>query len=444
MKINDAFLIKGGKPLKGEVLISGAKNAALKLIISSLLFDHPVTLKNVPEIGDVYALIELIKDLGGRAYFQDKNVLYIDGRGLTKNKVNLYFGSKIRVSFMFFAPLLYRFGECYIPNPGGCRIGARPIDRIIEGMRSLGITVEYSSQTGYYYAKMTKKPSGYYRFEKPSHTGTEFLIMLSIFNQDKVIIENPAKEPEIDNLIEFLNQNGAKIKKEKNKIVIEGIKKLNKPKPFSVINDRNEVITYATLSLASGGEILINSINPDLIETFLKKVKQTGNQFTIYSGDKIKFIGKPNFKAVNITTAPHPGFMTDWQPNWAVLMTQAKGTALIHERVFEGRFSYVEELRKLGVKIEFSQPKITAPEKYYYFNYDKNKQYLQAIKIHGSQTLHGGVLNITDLRAGATLAIAALIAQGESIINNASILERGYEQFVNKIINLGGNIKRYE
>jgi UDP-N-acetylglucosamine 1-carboxyvinyltransferase len=440
--MNDAFIVNGGKPLKGEVVISGAKNAALKLIITSLLFDYPVTLKNVPQIGDVYALTELIKDLGGKIDFVKKNVLLIDGRGLKKDKVALYFGSKIRVSFMFFAPLLYRFGQCYIPNPGGCRIGARPIDRIIEGMRSLGINVTYSSETGYYFAEMKQKPFGYYKFEKPSHTGTEFMIMLSIFNEEKVIIDNPAKEPEIDNLIDFLYQNGARINKLENRIIIHGIKKLNKPKPFTVINDRNEAVTYATLALASRGKVVIKSINPNLIDAFLKKVKKTGNDFQIYSSNKIKFIGKSKFKSVNVTTSPHPGFMTDWQPNWAILMTQAQGISIIHERVFESRFSYVEELQKLGAKIQFIQPKVKDPKKYYYFNYDNNKKYLQAIKIYGPQSLHGGVLKITDLRAGATLATAALIAQGESIINNASILERGYEDFVAKIINLGGNIKK--
>jgi UDP-N-acetylglucosamine 1-carboxyvinyltransferase len=440
--MNDSFIINGGRSLKGEVIISGAKNAALKLIISSLLFNSPVILKNIPRIGDVYSLIELIKDLGGKIDFIDQNILLIDPHGLKKNKVSLYFGSKIRVSFMLFAPLLYRFGNCYIPNPGGCRIGARPIDRIIQGMKTLGIDVSYSSKTGYYQAQMKQKPSGYYRFEKPSHTGTEFLIMLSIFNRNQVVIENPAKEPEIDNLIDFLNQNDAKIRKEKNRIIVEGVKKLDKPKPFTIINDRNEAVTYATLALASRGRIIIKKINPNLIEAFLKKVKQTGNQFKIHSSNQIEFIGIPDFKAVSITTAPHPGFMTDWQPNWAVLMTQAHGRSIIHELVFESRFSYVNELKKLGAKIEFFQPQVVSPKKFYYFNYKKNKSYMQAIKISGPQSLHGGAITIHDLRAGASLAIAALIAKGESVINNASILERGYENFVYKITNLGGEIKK--
>jgi len=440
--MNDAYLINGGKPLKGEVKISGAKNASLKLIIAALLFDYPVILKNVPRIGDVFTLLNLIKDLGGKAEFIEENTLLVDGRDLKKNKVSLYYASKIRVSFMLFAPLLYRFGHCYIPNPGGCRIGARPIDRIIEGMRALGINVEYSSKSGYYFAHMKDKPVGFYRFNKPTHTGTEFLIMLSLFTPKKVIIENPAQEPEIDNLIDFLNQGGAKISKKRKRIEIENSTNLSQPKPFSIINDRNEAVTFATLALASKGKIIVKNINPHLLTAFLKKVKQTGNQYEIISPNSIKFVGKENFHAVNISTTPHPGFMTDWQPNWAILMTQAQGTAIIHERVFENRFSYVEELKKLGAKIEFFQPKVKNPQKYYYFNYEKNKQYHQAIKIHGPQALHGGVLNIADLRAGASLAIAALIAKGESIIQNASILERGYENFTEKVLKVGGEIKK--
>jgi UDP-N-acetylglucosamine 1-carboxyvinyltransferase len=172
----DSYLIKGGKPLKGEIILSGAKNVALKTIIAALMFKGDVILKNIPRINDVLDLIELIKSLGVKADFIEKNTLKINSNNLKNNRVELQYGSKIRVSFMLFAPLLSRFGECFVPNPGGCRIGARPIDRIVKGLVALGIKVDYDPDTGYYHAKISKKPDGKYRFEKPSHTGTELLM----------------------------------------------------------------------------------------------------------------------------------------------------------------------------------------------------------------------------------------------------------------------------
>lgn len=439
--MEDSYIIKGGKRLTGEVNLSGAKNAALKMIIASLLFEKKVILENIPRINDVNELIHLIKLLGVQVEFIDKNIIEIDPTTLDKNKVDLFHASKIRVSFMLFAPLLYKFRKCFLPNPGGCRIGARPIDRIVDGMKKLGISLEYDSQTGYYQAEMKKRPSGSYRFSKPTHTGTELLIMISVLGNDKVILENCAVEPEIDNLIEFLNEAGAKITKINNKIEIVGVKKLSLSKPFKILYDRNEAITYICLVLATGGDIKINNINQNHIDAFIKKVNQAGAEVNI-DKQSLVFRFKEKLKAVDITTSPHPGFMTDWQPNWAVLMTQAKGKSVIVERVFENRFSYVNELNKLGSKIKFIDQKISHPESFYFFNYKKNIKYNQAIEIEGPVKLHGGVLNIFDLRAGASLAIAGLIADGESVINGVSILERGYEDFIDKVKKIGGDIKK--
>lgn len=439
--MEDSYIIKGGKKLKGEIYLSGAKNVALKLIIASLLFDEKVILENIPRINDVFELIKLISDLGAKVRFVDKNTLEINPTELKSNKVNLFFGSKIRVSFMMFAPLLYRFGECQIPNPGGCRIGARPIDRIIEGMKTLGVDVEYDHSTGYYQAKMKNKPSGYYKFLKPTHTGTELLILLSIFSRDQVILENCALEPEIDDLINFLNQSGAMIERRNQIIKIKGVKKLLFKKPYKIIPDRNEAVTFIVLAIGSRGEIVIKNLKKELFETFLKELKKAGGLIREEkSGIYFGFNNRIN--PVSIETSPHPAFMTDWQPNWAVLMTQAQGVSTITERVFENRFSYVDELKKLGAKIEFVENKIDNPWEYYYFNYDKNKKYFQKIKITGPVNLHNGILKIADLRAGASLAVACLFAQGESIIQNVSVFERGYEDFIQKVISLGGEIEK--
>lgn len=440
--MKDSYLIKGGKKLEGEVVLSGAKNVALKTIIGALMFKGDVILKNIPRINDVLDLIELIKSLGAKAEFTDKNTLLINADNLKNNRVDLQYGSKIRVSFMLFAPLLHRFGECFVPNPGGCRIGARPIDRIINGLVSLGIKVDYDSETGYYHAKINDKPRGYYRFEKPSHTGTELLMLIGLMTNEKVDIDNIANEPEIDDLISYLNSAGANISEEKNKITISKSPELKQKKAFTIMSDRNELVTYATLVVASKGSVIIGPIKEDLIASFLKIMEKVGVGLEKMKDDKFKFYYEKEIKSTNIETLPHPGFMTDWQPSWAILMTQAKGDSIIHERVFENRFSYVEELKKLGAKIEFTNIEVTNPENFYHFNYEKGHEYRQTIKIQGGYELHNAILNISDLRAGAALACAALLASGETVVNGVSILERGYENFVGKITKLGGDIKK--
>jgi len=438
----DSYVIKGGKPLKGEVILSGAKNVALKTIIAALMFKGDVILKNIPKINDVLDLIELIKSLGATARFTEKNTLIINGDSLKNNKVELQYGSKIRVSFMLFAPLLYRFGECYVPNPGGCRIGARPIDRIIKGLVTLGVKIDYDTETGYYHAKITNKPKGKYHFEKPSHTGTELLMMIGLMTDEKVEIENIANEPEIDDLILYLNSSGANILEESNKIIINECPELKQKEAFAIMSDRNELVTYATLAVASGGDVTISPINENLISSFLEIMKIAGAGVEEISNYKYRFFYQGKIKPVNIETSPHPGFMTDWQPSWAILMLKANGSSVIHERVFENRFSYVEELKKLGAKINFVEVSVENPEFFYHFNHEKDKIYQQTIKIQGGEELHNAILNISDLRAGAALACGALLADGESVVNGALILERGYEDFVGKVKKLGGEIRK--
>ena len=440
--MTDSYLISGGHPLKGEVVLSGAKNVALKTIIGALMFKGEVTLKNIPRINDVLDLIELIKSLGATAEFIQKNTLVVNGDSLKRNRVDLVNGSKIRVSFMLFAPLLHRFGECFVPNPGGCRIGARPIDRIIKGLITLGIKVAYNSETGYYHAKIINKPKGTYKFEKPSHTGTELLMMIGLMTGDKVVIENIANEPEIDDLILYLNSSGARIVEEENKIIIGQTSELKQKEAFTIMSDRNELVTYATLAVASKGEVIISPINENLIGSFLEIMKKTGAGVEVISNFKYRFFYKGEIKPVDIETLPHPGFMTDWQPSWAILMIKANGPSVIHERVFENRFSYVDELKKLGSNIKFIESKVENPSDFYHFNYDKNNAYQQTIKIIGPSQLHNAILNIADLRAGAALACGALLAEGESVVNGASILERGYEDFVEKVKKLGGEIRK--
>lgn len=440
--MEDAYRIHGGKKLQGAVTLSGAKNAALKMVIGALLFDGKVTLNNVPRIRDLDELLHLFVELGATAEFVDTNTVTIDGSGLKSNTVDLLHGSKIRSTFLLFAPLLKRFKEAHIPNPGGCRIGARPIDRIMNGLKELGGIVEYDHATGYYHAKLAGKTRGSYTFEKPSHTGTEFMIMLSLFAEGTVVIENAALEPEIDDLISFFNESGAHIVRSGSRIEVKGVDSLTQKKPYTIVSDRNEAVTFAVLGLITKGDITVGPINPALLEVFIQTVQGCGGGVEIVGKDKVRFYHKGPLHATHIETEPHPGFMTDWQQNWVVLMTQAEGVSTLHERVFENRFAFVSELQKLGAKIEYDSTPVANPKQYYHFTYDPEKVYKQAIKIYGPQQLHSGVLTVTDLRAGATLAIAALLVPGESIVNGVSILERGYERFVEKVVAVGGDIER--
>lgn len=442
--MEDAYIIQGGYPLRGEVQLSGAKNVALKVIIASLLFKNKVHLANIPKIKDIEELLHLIRTLGGKAEFIKKNTVVIDGSGINTHQVDFLHASKIRVSFMLFAPLLFKFGQALIPNPGGCRIGSRPIDRQIDLMKAFGITVSYCHDDGYYHAKLNKeKINGIvYQFDKSTHTGTELAILFGGIASGQTIINNASQEPEIDDLINFLNLGGAKIKRVGRKIHVEGVRHFKQNQPYTIINDRNEAVTYAIFALATKGEVTVSKIEPPMIEVFIRKVEKAGGGVTIDDG-RVRFFYKNTLRAIDVTTVPHPGFMTDWQAPWAVLMTQVHGTAIIHETVFENRFSYVEELKKLGAQIEYFQPKVNHPDNLYQFNLTSvNKLNPQAIKIYGETKLHNGVLNVFDLRAGANLLIAAMIASGESIVNGASIIDRGYEEIDKKLKLLGAKIEK--
>ncbi|MFA9288884.1 MAG: UDP-N-acetylglucosamine 1-carboxyvinyltransferase [Weeksellaceae bacterium] len=440
--MENAYLIHGGKPLRGTVELSGAKNVALKALIAALLFESEVVLHNIPRIGDIIELMHLLELLGAKATFEGTNTVRIDSSNLKSHEVDLLHGSKIRVSFMLFAPLLYRFNKALIPNPGGCRLGARSIDRVVEGLQALGIEVTYDSETGYYDATMNAKPHGTYHFEKASHTGTELLIMMSVFGEGQITIENAALEPEIDDLISLLNAGGAQIKREGNNIVVTGVEKLVQTKPHTILSDRIEAATYASLALATKGEVTIKSIPEHCVKSFNEMLIEAGAEVKQHEPGVWSYKYVQPLKAVSIETTPYPGFATDWQPTTAVLFTQAEGKTLIHERIFENRFSYVDELKKLGADIEYVTPQVEDPKKYYHFNYDAEKEYTQAIEVNGPQHLHGGVLAVADLRAGATLAIAALVADGESYVQGIQHLERGYENFVEKVKVLGGDIQK--
>jgi len=312
-------------------------------------------------------------------------------------------------------------------------------------MKSFGINIEYDSSTGYYAGEMSvARPNATtYKFAKPTHTGTELALMIACFAQGESVIQNAATEPEIDELVHFLNSSGGKIQRKGSEIHITGVSLLRQTSEFIIGTDRNEAPTYAIFGLATQGDVVVYGIDELTISNFIEKVRQIGGGVeTVDKG--IRFFYKGELQATDIETRPHPGFMTDWQAPWALLMTQANGISTIHETIFESRFGYVSELKKLGAKIDFYDPKVSDPQNLYQFNYTdrENDCDPQAIRIHGKCHLHGGVLNVSDLRAGASLLIAATVASGESVINGASVIDRGYEAIDEKLKNLGCTIKK--
>lgn len=442
----DAFIVRGGQPLKGTVRLSGAKNIASKIMIASLLFDEPVHVHNIPHLKDVLELTHVINASGAQISLE-KGECVIDPSMMSSHEVDLLHGSKIRVSFMLFAPFLKKFGKARIPNPGGCRIGARPIDRMIALIESFGVTTQYDSTTGYYDATVKGEAlvGTDFTFSKKTHTGTELAIMCATVAQGDSIIRNVALEPEIDDLIQFLNNAGAHIRRVGEEIHVQGIAHLTAPlTPYSIACDRNNAVTYAIFALATGGDVTVEGAQASQLGVFLKYLDQAGAGYEVHDSS-IRFFSKGSLKPTDVTTVPEPGFMTDWQAPWAVLMTQAEGVSTIHETVFENRFGYAQELNKLGAHIEFYRPQVDDPQKTYQFDIHDMQAFeseYQGIRIKGPTKLHGGVMHVTDMRAGATLLIGACLAQGESVVIGATEVDRGYDDIEEKLTAIGADIKR--
>lgn len=436
------FIIRGGKKLKGEISVFGSKNVASKALVAACLTSEEVSIENLPLISDVVTMSDIIEHLGGKIVFKDHKIT-IKMENLISEKISLEKAAEIRPSFMFLAPLLARKGKAIIPNPGGCRIGARPIDRVVIGLKQMGVKIKYNNKDGYFYAEAPNGLKGTkYKFEKSTHTGTETMILAAVLAKGKTVLENAAEEPEIDELIGLLNRMGANIIREKQRrIIIEGVKKLHGAS-FRIVPDRNEIITFATAAILTEGEVFVKGINKRGIEEFLEMLDECGGGFE-EKPNGIKFFYKGVLKPTDVTTGYYPGFMTDWQGPWVVLMTKADGVSTLHERVYENRFTYVNELKKMGAEIELFNPVVRHSEKFYNFNMkDDTKNNSHAARIYGPRKLHNGILDIADLRAGATLVLAALAAQGESVLFEIEHLDRGYEQFDKRLKKLGASIKR--
>ena len=436
------YIVTGGNKLSGEIKISGSKNVVTKAVIAACLTDEPVTLKNVPEITDNQALLEIIESIGGTVDRREDEVT-ITVKEIKNCELSLEEGARVRTSSMFLAPLLLRAKKAVVPNPEGCRLGARSIERHIEGLEQMGANIVYRSEDGYYHASTEGLVGTTYRFEKNTHTGTETLILAATLASGTTTIENAAEEHEIDDLIALLNSMGANVKRvEPRKIVIEGVEKLHGA-TYEIVPDANEFVTFAILSVLTGGELNLTNINMKIVGTFIEELKKCGIEYE-ERDNGVRFFAPNGINPSAIVTSPEPGFKTDWQGPWAILMTQANGESTIHESIYENRFGYVSELRKMGARIEYFQPEVSDPSSFYNFNYDPNSSYKQAIRISGPQKLHNAILKVSDLRAGATLIIGALIAQGESVIYGIEQIERGYEKILQRLKSVGAQIEEVE
>jgi UDP-N-acetylglucosamine 1-carboxyvinyltransferase len=435
------YIVIGGKPLKGEVSIRGAKNASYKQIIASLLTEDLVQLDNIPQISDVKITASIAKSLGSNIVFNGEHCAEISTPKITNSIVPNGTGEKSRTSFMFAAPLLIRTGTAVVPIPGGDKLGNRPLDRLYECFSQMNIHTE-ETEKSIIFKTDGIKPT-HYTFNKPSHTVTEVIIMTAALVEGQTIIDNAALEPEIDDLIEMLNSMGADIKRgdlDPKRIIINGVSKLHGTK-HQVISDRNEAVTFACAALATKGSINILRINPDTIKTFLQTIVVMGAKVEVGLDEVLITWVKP-LKAIDIETEPEPGFMTDWQALFTIVLSQAVGCSSIIEKVYPSRFQHIENLIKMGAKVNYFNPNINNPDEYYQFNIENDKPGLfHGVKIYGPVKLSPAKFTINDLRAGASTTLAALTANGESIIDGVEFIERGYEKLADRLRSLGANIE---
>lgn len=435
------YVIQGGSSLKGSTKVSGAKNVALKALVAACLTDETVIIKNIPLISDVKIMLEIIREIGGEVVVKD-HVAEVTVKNLNTSEIPLDRAAAIRASSMLISPLLIRKKEALVPNPGGCRLGARPIDRTIDGLREMGAKISYDRNDGFFHAQADELHGVTYEFEKNTHTGTETLIIAGAMASGKTVLRNASEEPEVDELIELINSMGAKIKRLPGRIIeIEGVKNLHGAE-FTIKPDRNEIVTIACAAILTGGDVFVEGATKDALDAFLVKLDEAGGGFEIKENG-IRFFATGGLKATDVTTAPAPGFMTDWQGPWVVMMTAAEGETVVHETVFENRFGYIKELKKMGAKIDLFNPPVEDPKEFYNFNIkDDDPSFFHAVRVHGPSSLHNGVVQVTDIRAGATLVLAALAASGTSTILGIEILERGYEALEERLSNLGAKIKK--
>ena len=415
----DKLLVSGGVPLQGDVRISGAKNAALPVLVAALLSEEPLVVSNIPHLQDITTTMELLGRIGVRLVVHEKMTIEADASNLTSLTAPYDLVKTMRASILVLGPLLTRFGEAEVSMPGGCAIGSRPVDLHIKGLQAMG--AEISLDSGYIKAKAKRLKGARIFMDMVSVTGTENLMMAATLADGLTIIENAAREPEVADLAQCLISMGAKIEGAGTDIIkIEGVKKLHGGK-HSVIPDRIETGTYMVAAAITGGNVRVRDTRPAMVDAVTEKLREAGADIEI--GEDWLRVNCENKKlsSVNVRTSPFPAFPTDMQAQFVVLNSIAKGTGSVTETIFENRFMHVQELMRMGADIEM--------------------QGNTAI-IRGVKSLHGAPVMATDLRASASLALAGLVADTETMVDRIYHIDRGYECIEEKLAGLGAQIRR--
>jgi UDP-N-acetylglucosamine 1-carboxyvinyltransferase len=404
--------------LRGKVKISGSKNAVLPAIAASLLTEDQVRLENIPLVKDVFSMLTLMKELGSD-YQVKKNALTIQVKKVLSEEASYELVRVMRASILVLGPLLARYGKAVVALPGGCAIGSRPIDLHIAGLHKLGalITLEH----GYIKAEAEELRGAEIQFEKKTVTGTENLVMAASLAHGETVLRNCAQEPEVSNLCQLLVKMGAAIEGIGEEVIrIKGVRELGGA-VHGIIPDRIEAGTFLVAGALTQGDITLTDIEPVHLDTIIEKLRYSGAVIETLEDDTLQVIGSPEIRPQDVTTSPYPGFPTDMQAQFMVLMTQASGTSIITETIFDRRFSHVNELLRLGANIEVTGDKAL---------------------VKGKTPLSGAEVIATDLRASASLILAGLIASGETHVNEVEHIDRGYEAIEEKLKGLGARIER--
>lgn len=412
-------IIVGQKRLSGEINISGAKNSVLPILIASILSNNSVQIKNTPNLDDVSTSLNLLKSIGVKVSIVNNNTIEINTLGIKQYSADKNLASSMRASILMLGPLLARFGIAQVSYPGGCKIGARPVDLHIAGLEALGAKIEIVDDSIVAKAEHGLT-GGRFRFGVVTVTGTENIIMAACLAKGKTILENVAREPEVVDLCDFLNTLGAKISGAgTSTIEIEGVESLGSG-TFTVLPDRIETGTYLLAAIMTKGEITATSTRADTLSAPLDLMSRAGAEVS-YGSDWITVSMRERPKAVSIVTGVYPSFPTDLQPQFMAMNAVAEGVSIVEETIFENRFRHVPNLIKMGAKIEL----------------DGN-----TAKCWGVPSLKGTTVVATDLRASASLVLAGLVAKGTTVIDSVAHTDRGYEQIENKLESLGASIKR--
>jgi UDP-N-acetylglucosamine 1-carboxyvinyltransferase len=415
----EKLLIKGGNSLHGTINCSGAKNAALPMIAATILCNEKITLKNLPYLQDITTMFELLGSMGANILLDENMNFTISSNELTDTEARYELVKTMRASILVLGPLVAKYGQARIALPGGCAIGSRPVNFHLDALEQLGAKIELKN--GYIEATAQELLGANIKFDGITVTGTENIMMAACLAKGITCLTNVAKEPEIEDLAEFLNEMGAKIKGAgTDEIIIEGVSEL-RGTSFSIPADRIEAATYLAAATVTQGNICINGINPKRLTKVLDKLEETGAEISCNENSISLSMSKQKPKPVDITTAPFPEFPTDMQAQFSVISAIADGTSNIYETVFENRFMHIQELNRMGCNIEINGN--------------------QAI-VKGVKKLYGAEVMATDLRASASLILAGLCAEGQTIVDRIYHIDRGYERIEEKLNYLGADIIR--